>query len=249
MPRGPPAKFFISESYSSQSDATGESWATPSLRLAGSGSGNGAPARTAVGTATSPTDHSYGTAPAAADGSSGHDIAARPPASGAVAVKRSADGLFCKVEVAPVVSPPSSLLSEQIRRSPPVDPNRPPLVPAGVPMMPPQLRRSSAPMTFHDTANGSGGGSTTLAVPPTQDRRARRLGAGPATIPGGRPVDDRGPPPLLEGTESVRLNLMHERATVTYLNRQPALTTAPGGADAPEPTPAVFSYRSKVTGW
>src|SRR5690606_13907483 len=98
-----------------------------------------------------------------------------------------------------------SLLSEQIRRSPPVDPNRTPLLPAG--MTPMQLRRSSAPIPFPDPPIGN-------MPPPAAERRPlRRAGGAAATISGGgRPnTDERGPPPLLEGTESVRLNLLHER--------------------------------------
>jgi hypothetical protein len=60
-------------------------------------------------------------------------VAPRPGAP----LKQSPDGLFCKVHVGPVAPPPPSLLSEQLKRSPPMD--------LRVPLLPPLPRRTSAP--------------------------------------------------------------------------------------------------------
>ena len=145
-----------------------------------------------------------------------------------VPIKQSADGLFCKVQITPVVSPPSSLLSEQFKRSPTQD-SRVPLLGGG---------GNSSNLT---AAVAAGGGT----LPP------RRISA-PAPYSGRRAMDvprradeRSGPPVLLEGTESLRRQLMHERAPVMTAPR----VSPHANGDVVDTSPAVFSFRSKVTGW
>ena len=153
-----------------------------------------------------------------------------PSMSGATApvpIKQSADGLFCKVHVGPVVSPPSSLLSEQLKRSPTMD--------ARVPLLGP-----------------NGLGPSGLAIPGLSGSTSARRTSASATYGTRRPVDatarrvdDRTPPVLIEGTESLRRQLVQERAPVLFVPR----TSPLANGEIPDTSVGVFSYRSKVTGW
>ena len=144
-------------------------------------------------------------------------------------LKRSADGLFFKVQVAPPTAPPASLLSAQIRRSPPFEGRAAATTTAAasVPVLP------AAAVSSSDRRRTGTSGSGALAM-------ARR--------PGNELRRSTSPPVLIEGTESLRRQLLHERTPVPHA--PVSAGPAPSWGTSPDaPDPGVFSYRSKVVGW